>query len=279
MILVTGSNGMFGWGIKKSFYNESLLLTDRTTLDITNINDVMKYRNNYPLDGIIHLAAETDHERAEFNPSNTYLINHTGTMNMVQLAKEKDIPIVYIGTCGMFDGNKSEYYVSDIPNPLNHYSRSKYYGEECVLSYKRHYIVRSGWAFGGGPGIDKKFVNKIYKQIKSGVSEIYAIDNVFGSPTYTLDFCYELYFITKKQYGIYHVSNTGRASRYDVAKKIAEITQTKIPIIPISHKDYHEKFGLKVPYTKCEVLAPKSINDLRHWEEALEEYINNEGFI
>jgi len=66
----------------------------------------------------------------------------------------------------VFDGKKEQPYKSyDVPNPINHYNRSKYYGELLVKEYVYSYILRAGWMFGGGPEVDKKFVNKIINNI------------------------------------------------------------------------------------------------------------------
>ena len=169
-ILVTGANGMLGSSISRVFQDHNLILTGSHELDIRNIKQVMSYAAK-KLDLILHLAAETDLSRAEFNPSDAYIINHTGTQNMLELAKTLNIPIVYISTAMIFDGKKKSYTEEDKANPTNHYGRSKYYGEVTVQSYEKHYIVRSGWAMGGGPEIDKKFINKIFKQICAGAKK------------------------------------------------------------------------------------------------------------
>jgi len=110
-ILVTGASGMLGSSVKKVFQDHDLILTDSFELDVRNIKQVMLYAGKEP-EIILHLAAETDLLKAEFNPVDAYLTNHTGTQNMVELAKILDVPIVYIGMAGIFDGSK-KYYVED----------------------------------------------------------------------------------------------------------------------------------------------------------------------
>src|SRR3989344_8350763 len=114
-ILVTGSYGMLGTTVAKVFKNHDLIATGNTDLDVCNIKQVMAYANK-KLDLILHLAAETDLAKAEFNPVDAYMINHTGTQNMVEFAKILDIPIVYIGTAMIFDGKKKSYPEEDKAN-------------------------------------------------------------------------------------------------------------------------------------------------------------------
>ena len=70
----------------------------------------------------------------------------------VYLANKLDIPLLYISTAGIFDGNKELYDDWDMPNPLGVYARSKFMGERFVAeNAKRFLICRAGWMMGGGP--------------------------------------------------------------------------------------------------------------------------------
>lgn len=279
-ILVTGSNGMLGTSVRKVFCDHDLILTASTELDVRNMKQVLSFADR-KLDLILHLAAETDLSRAEFNPIDAYLTNHSGTQNMVQLAQILDIPIVYIGTAMIFDGKKKSYNEEDKGSPTNHYGRSKYYGELEVASYQKHYIVRSGWAFGGGPEIDKKFINKIFKQIQMGAKKLYGIKDVYGNPTYTLDFAKTLKNIVEKAapYGTYNAPGKGVASRYKVIKAFVNFLglSSKLELIPVTLNEYLTLFPTPFPYIKNEVLSADKIEKtnfsaMRDWQSALHEY-------
>jgi dTDP-4-dehydrorhamnose reductase len=41
---------------------------------------------------------------------------------------------------------------------------------------------------GGGPAKDKKFIQKLMKQLKDGTRELFMVDDKLGTPTYTMDF-------------------------------------------------------------------------------------------
>src|SRR5438045_9068738 len=100
-----------------------------------------------------------------------------------------NIPLLYISTAGIFDGNKEFYDDWDMPNPLGHYARSKYAGELFVKeNIQKHLVCRAGWMMGGGPVKDKKFINKILKQVKAGKTELNIINDKDGTPTYTKNF-------------------------------------------------------------------------------------------
>jgi len=73
---------------------------------------------------------------------------------------------LYISTAGIFDGKKDLYDDWDMPNPLGVYARSKYMGERFVVENANRFLVcRAGWMMGAGPKKDKKFIQKLMKQI------------------------------------------------------------------------------------------------------------------
>lgn len=279
-ILVTGSRGMLGSAIKEVFADQELILTGSIELDVRNIKQVMAYAKKKP-ELIIHAAAETDHVAAEFDPVACYMLNATGTQNMVELARCLDIPIVYVGTCGIFDGSQPSYSEMDRPTPLNHYGRSKYYGELITETYRRHYIVRCGWGMGGGYGVDKKFINKIFQEIKAGAVNLYSISDVFGSPTYQPDFARTIrsMIFNKVAYGTWNLG-ADKASRYEVAQHFVACLglADRVKVEPLTFEQYHERNPYQVIYTKCEVLncdklgVHSYINNMRPWRVALAEY-------
>lgn len=262
-ILCTGANGMLGEAVAKVFKNHILFLTDIDTLDVRNPMNPIVLRP----DCILHLAALTDLEECEAFPSEAFHTNTIGTQNMVEVAKKLKIPIVYISTAGVFDGKKEEYVWNDEPNPINMYGLSKYYGELAVKAYERHYIIRISWAFGGGDR-DKKFVKKILQQIDAGDTDIYALDRKYGSPSYTKDVAKRIHsMITSDEaYGTYHLE-TGKASRFAVAKEIVKVLGCKVKV----HIAGERMFPMyDTPRPKYEVLQGLRT---RNWKIALKEYL------
>ena len=95
-----------------------------------------------------------------------------------RIANELKIPLLYISTAGIFDGEKETYDDWDTPNPLGHYARSKYQGEIAVSkSCPKHLICRAGWMMGSGPNKDKKFIQKLMLQLKEGKRELFIVND------------------------------------------------------------------------------------------------------
>ena len=264
--LITGANGMVG------SYIDFGVKTDRKTLDVTKLEEVRAAVKLHRPNVIVHLAALTDLDYCEKNPTEAYLVNSVGTYNVALAAREVGAKLVYISTAGIFDGQKKGFYrESDPGNPQNHYGHSKYLGESAVQNLLKDYIIaRVCWMFGGGQAKDKKFVAKIIAQFDK--PEIKALDDSWGSPTYGKDLVGALKkLIAKNARGTFHLAGQGRGSRYDVAKLIVKTLRPDITVTPVS-SDY-----FKLPATRVanESLRSK-VKLMRPWGEALVEYLETE---
>jgi len=278
-VLVTGSGGMVGTALKKVLEPEyELICPTKYQLNVCNI-EAYGINESGKVDAIVHLSCETDHEYCQVNPSNAYYVNTIGTANMVEIAERLDIPIIYVSTASVFNGEKKKPYTTeDKPNPINHYNKSKYYGEILTQRYEKHYILRAGWLFGGGKSIDKKFVNKIMTKVYAGHKKILVANDCIGSPTHTEDLAFAIGRILKggRKYGIYHAVNDCQkgASRYDVAVEIKEILKLKnVEIIPESIDCDILKAEFPCKRTYYEVLEPNV--SLRDWRVALARYLDD----
>ena len=77
---------------------------------------------------------------------------------------------------------------------------------------------------GGGPKKDKKFIQKLMKQLKDGKKEIFVVDDKFGTPTYTYDLQKNVQLlIENKNFGLYNMVCEGNTSRYEVAEEVLKI--------------------------------------------------------
>lgn len=288
-IYIAGCGGMLGEAFYNLFSKENTLkCTDidlnEEWLDFLDFREFEKYRRDvidFAPDYLFHLGAYTDLEFCELHSDDTYMTNTLAVENAVYIANQLEIPILYISTAGIFDGKKDLYDDWDIPNPLGHYARSKYAGELFVKeNAKRYLICRAGWMMGGGPKKDKKFIQKIMKQIKDGRKELFIVDDKFGTPTYTKDFAINVDLLLKKEFwGLYNLVCQGVTSRLEVAQEMLNILglsdSIKINQVP---SDYFKKeYFAQRPLS--ERLIPKKLElrglyKMRHWKVALQEYLN-----
>jgi dTDP-4-dehydrorhamnose reductase len=293
-ILLTGAAGMLASAIMREIESEGiavfgssinigksdihLRLADIQKIDVRVLEDVSDWAKSEKPDFIFHLAAETDVDLCEKSPEHAYRTNYIGTENVALVCQKHDIPLLYISTGAVFNGRSGEPYTEfDEPEPINVYGRSKLAGEIAVQRFvKKYFIIRAGWMIGGWE-IDKKYVFKIVRQLLEGRKEIRAVNDKFGSPTFTADFARNLLPLIKtERYGLYHMANKGSASRYDIAVKIAELMNLNksVRVNPVNSAE----FPLPAPRPRSEMLSNCHLdligmNDMPHWEDALRRYI------
>jgi len=287
-ILVLGANGMLGTTLQNMANEYYFHFTDIIDTngrfgfcDIRDLENTTKMVKTIKPDLIINLAALVDLEYCEKEKDDCYLTNTIGALHLFNLAKELNIPYVFISTAGIF-GNDKEYYTEeDKPNPLSTYGKSKYYVEQALLnqSYEKYWIFRAGWMMGGGPKKDKKFVNKIMKQVKAGVKELNVVDDKLGVPTYTHDFAVSIikHLYEDLPYGLYNMVSSGEASRYDTAIAINEYLNLGLKINKVDSDFWKEEYFAPRPYS--EKLINKKLIDLgrnymRDWKVCLHEYLD-----
>jgi dTDP-4-dehydrorhamnose reductase len=287
-IFIAGCGGMLGEAFYKQFGDEYVLkCTDidlnEEWLSYLDFRDYSAYRKavlDFKPDYLFHLGAFTDLEYCEKNIDETYRTNTLSVENACYIANELDIPLLYISTAGIFDGNKNSYDDWDIPRPLGHYARSKYAGELFVKeNVRRHLICRAGWMMGSGPKKDKKFIQKLMKQIKGGKKELFIVNDKDGTPTYTHDFARNVKLLIQEKYwGLYNMVCGGQTSRKEVAEELLRLLskEKEIKITEVS-SDYFKKeyFAQRPP---CERLVNKKLdlrglNIMRDWKVALKEYL------
>jgi dTDP-4-dehydrorhamnose reductase len=289
-IYIAGCGGMLGEAFYKQFKQDfDLKCTDKDVnadwlsyLDFRNYDDYKKDVYEFKPDYLFHLGAYTDLEFCENNPDDTYNTNTLAVENAVYIANSLNIPILYISTAGIFDGAKAEYDDWDTPNPLGVYARSKYMGERFVVENATRYLVcRAGWMMGGGPDKDKKFIQKIMKQLKDGKTELFIVDDKDGTPTYTNDFAKNVKLLLEKElWGLYNMVCGGQTSRLEVAEELLNLLKLNniVKITPVNSLYFKDTYFAERP--PCErlvnrKLALRGINIMNDWKDSLKEYLQS----
>jgi len=285
---MAGVGGMLGeafYNVFKENYN--LKCSDKDPRDTwqskLDFRDLDAYRSEvraFEPDFLFHIGAHTDLEFCERNPDEAYSTNTLAVENAVHIANELDIPLLYISTAGIFDGNKEQYDDWDVPSPLCHYGRSKYAGEIFVKeNCKRHLVCRAGWMMGGGPRKDKKFVQKLMYQLKSGAQQLNVVNDKLGTPTYTIDFARNTRLILEKGYwGVYNVVCDGVTGRFEVAQEVVKLLglESKIQVNEVESSFFASEYFAARPASErliCQKLQLRDAYIMRDWRVCLKEYM------
>ena len=286
-VYIAGCGGMLGEAVYEYFSERTLVKATDIDLnvewlsyaDVRDYWDMDKSIREFEPDLIINLAALTDLEYCEKNPDNTWATNALGAENLALIAGKLDVPLVYICTAGIVDGEQDVYNDFDKPNPLSLYAKAKYHGEVFVQQHlKEHFIFRAGWMMGGGPEKDKKFINKIYKQLQAGQKELFVVDDKLGTPTYTVSFAEGIYKVVESDlHGLYNQVCGGDCSRYDVAVELIRLLglEGDIKVTKVSSDHFKTEYFAPRPYSEKLVnfkLDARKINFMPDWKDALQLY-------
>jgi len=288
-IYIAGCGGMLGEAFYTQFKNDyELKCTDKDVnedwLSFLDFRDLDSYRKDvmsFKPDYLFHLGAYTDLEFCEENANDTYLTNTLSVENAVYIANALDIPLLYISTAGIFDGKKDLYDDWDLPNPLGVYARSKYMGERYVCeNAKRFLVCRAGWMMGAGPKKDKKFIQKLMKQLKDGKKELFIVDDKDGTPTFTHDFAKNVKGLIEHEYwGLYNMVCGGQTSRFEVAGELLKQLnlQDKVKITSVGSDYFKDVYYAERPPSERLMnrkLALRNLNLMQDWKIALKQYLD-----
>jgi dTDP-4-dehydrorhamnose reductase len=286
-VYVAGCGGMLGRAVYAEFAHDCQVKATDINVDIgwleyADVRDFAQFDDSvrsFDPDMLINLAALTDLEHCELNARDAWLTNALGAENAATIARRLDIPIIHIGTAGIVDGAQDIYNDFEQPNPLGIYARSKYCGELAVQRLNpKHFVFRAGWMMGGGPDKDKKFINKIFKQIVAGSTELKVVGDKLGTPTYTVSFARGLRIVGGTDlYGVYNQVCEGDCSRYDVAVEFVRLLglEDRVKVTEVGSEHFKQEYFAPRPASEKLVnmkLHARGFSHMPHWRDALADY-------
>ena len=228
-ILLVGSQGQLGKEFANYFKDNEiaflgidLIQKEEKNYQVVNICDkqaVKEILQQGDFTHIINCAAYNAVDIAEEDFENANLLNNLAVGNLANLAKEFACQLVHYSTDYVFDGENSKpYKISDKPNPVSNYGKTKYFGELAVeQNADEFYIIRVSWLFGI---YGNNFVNKVISWSKN--PELKISENETSAPTYTEDVVLgTMKLLESEKFGKYHFCNTS-CTRYEWAKFILD---------------------------------------------------------
>jgi dTDP-4-dehydrorhamnose reductase len=287
-VFIAGCGGMLGKAVYERFSPYCQVLATDIDVnepwleygDVIDFQEISEKASKFGPDLIINLAALTDLEYCEKNPEITWKTNALGAENMALISKRLDATHIYISTAGIFDGKQEYYNDFDRPNPISIYAKSKYYGEMVVEKMLDNYFIfRAGWMMGGGIEKDKKFINKIFKQILDGKKGLFVVDDKLGTPTYTVNFAEAMFEIVQTElFGLYNMVCEGSCSRYEVASEFIKLLglEKKINVKIVDSGYFANEYFAPRPYSEKLLnlkLSERGINYMKDWKECLSDYV------
>lgn len=275
MILITGANGQLGYDFKKLFetIKENYIATDKEILDITDIEAIRKFVKNKNISLIINCAAYNNVDGAEDKKILCKKINTDAVENLAIISNEIGADFVTFSTDFVFDGESNiPYTEKDKENPISIYGMTKFLGEKKVFEIKPNsFVIRTSWLFGvGNDNFNKKIISWAKDKEKLSV-----VDDQISSPTYSKDLAYYTWELIKtKKYGLYHIVNSGEASKYEQAKYLLSKINWQGRLERAKTKDFNLKAKrgkyTKLSNEKIEKILNKKIPS---WQNGIDRFL------
>jgi dTDP-4-dehydrorhamnose reductase len=278
-VLVIGAAGMLGHELTDILSADwKLTGVDIGELDITDGEGAAAYIMSLRPYAVVNAAARTDVDGCESDPEGAFAVNARGAGHVAAACGTSASRMIQISTDYVFDGLKGEpYRESDRPNPQSVYGRSKLAGEEAVGAALSDYlIVRTSWLFGRH---GKNFVDTVLKAA-SQQSVLEVVGDQYGCPTYARDLATGIgALLTTDCRGIVNVTNSGICSWCEYARAILELAGINGVRVSEITSDRLERHAPRPPFSALDGSRYAGLMGapLRHWREAVGEYIKKKG--
>ena len=273
-VLILGCKGTLGGQLMK-LYPEATGW-DREDIDVLDFPDLRARIAAFDRapDAVINCVAFNDVDAAEDRPQQAFALNRDFPGQLARFTAELGIPLVHYSSNYVFDGVHGEYAESDPPAPLSAYGRSKWGGEQEVAEATGQcYIVRTAVIFGpkGASDLSKKSFVDLMRDLSATRDTIQAVADEVNSVTYAPDLAAATRSLLNGQLppGIYHLTNSGSASWFDLAQEIFRITGRTVNLLPVPSTHFPRK-ALRPAKA---ILRNTKLPELRSWREALAEFL------
>lgn len=278
-ILLFGASGQLGQDILLTTTNsDTIVPVTHQECEIGDLDSVRKFFDLHRADSVINSAAWTDVPGCESDDRRAFHSNALGAKYLAIAAAEFDIPILYVSTDYVFDGNKTTPYVeSDLPGPLNSYGLTKLMGEYyTAFNAPKSFVVRTSGVYGTHECRGKKtnFVETMLRLSKDR-DTVKVVHDETLAPTYSMDLAAQILTILKTaDYGLYHAASHEQCTWFEFAEEIFRLANVRIRL----EKTTVKEFGSPVRRPAYSVLAnarlqASGLDRMRSWKEGLSDYL------
>ncbi|MBU8870431.1 MAG: dTDP-4-dehydrorhamnose reductase [Gemmatimonadales bacterium] len=224
---------------------------------------------------IVHCAAWTDVDGAESAPDQAHSANVTATENLAGWCGRSGCGLTYISTDYVFSGADAGggYDEEEPRDPVNRYGLTKAQGEEIVAALSTPWqIVRTSWLFGDGPVNFPRTILRLLSQRES----LSVVNDQEGCPTFTRDLAHVIGFLVHRGLGgIFHATNSGVCTWYDLAREVAVLTGSDPDRIQPCGSDVYPRPAVR---PNCSVLRSRRLEEAGcparpGWQDALARYL------
>lgn len=275
-LLITGCNGQLGRALNEEYKTDDVEITntDVDTLDISDLDTVMRFVRETKPDVILNCGALTAVDLCETKQDEAFLANAIGPRNLSIAAKETGAKLVQISTDYVFSGEgeaNRPYVETDRPDPHTVYGATKLAGERFVEQFaERYFIIRTAWLYGEG----KNFVGTMLRLAEKN-DTVRVVSDQLGTPTSATELAKLIHVLEPTDnYGLFHGTCEGSCSWADFAVEIFRQAKKQVHVEYITT----EEFAAAAPRPAYSILDNRMLRmttdfQMADWHDALAEYM------
>lgn len=303
-VLILGSLGMLGQELVQAFSrDEKYEVTgwDREDIDVTDFSVLEGRLAALQPDIVVNAVAYNAMDRCEEDDvefEKAMLLNRDVPGFLAEMGAKQGFLLVHYSTDCVFDGALEEnkkrtgccgggccgggstgqvgYNEEAMSNPISRYGASKYAGERVVRERAHeYYLIRLSRLF-GRPGksaeAKRSFFSVMFEQ--AGLkSEVQAVSDEKSCFTYAPDLAQATKELVESgsDFGMYHLANEGAATWYEAVKELYRLAGKEMKVVPVTS----DTFPRPARRPSCSVLLNTKQPKLRHYTEALQEYLKS----
>lgn len=282
-VLIVGSEGQLARALAASAPDWAVCAgRSRRALDITDAGAIAEALREIQPAWVINGAAYNHVDRAENEGLEDALrVNALGVGRLAQACREAEIPLLHFSTDLVFDGEKrTSYTEDDCARPLGIYGASKLAGEHLVLAaHPRNLVVRVERLFGAETNPAKVSGNfpALMLRLARERGQVRVVSDQIGTPTYLPDLAAAVWALMRlSSGGLYQITNAGEVSFAEYAREIFRLAGVDCLVEAVTSEEY----GAAARRPLYSVMSSEKahrvgIAPLRHWAEALAEYLTS----
>ncbi len=193
----------------------------RPELDLTCFDSVRALFQKEQPALVIHSAALSRSPDCQKSPEQARLQNVDVTAHLAELAS--NIPLIFLSSDLVFDGQRGNYTETDAVNPLSVYGETKATSEALVLRNPRHTVVRTSLNGGISPSGVRGFNEELRQAWQRGVT-LRLFTDEFRSPIPAIVTARALWELAAQNdnTGLFHLGGAERLSRWQIGRLIAD---------------------------------------------------------
>jgi len=283
-IALIGAAGQLGTDLHRQLAGEVIPLT-HAEIEVIRPESIEAMLDSVLPEMVVNTSAYNLVDKAETEYEAAMAVNAWGPRHLALACAKRDLTLVHISTdfvFGLDGGATAPRMETDLPGPQGVYAASKLLGEYFVRSLcPRHFVIRTCGLYGQAATKAKgNFVLTMLRLAKDK-PQLKVVADQRCVPSYTKDVAEVIAALVRTDaYGLYHATNAGNSSWFEVATEAVRLAGLGTPVLPITTQEFGAP-AARPAYSvlNCSKIEQATGLSMRPWKQALAAYLKEIGTI